>query len=124
MAEPYIEEFLFRGRDPDNEPDKEAAWHVSVAQFVETVGGVQQVSTGPLSAAKALAAGYDLTDVITGINAEIMLQAEALREMVAVLETERDTLRERASALEVERSALRAEVASAKAALATLVEIA
>lgn len=86
MANPYIVEFLFRGRAPgDATPN---AWHVILG--VDDVDGFGQPrhTEQILNVADATAAGYDLAAIVSGINAAALADAEALRAQVAQLEAQ------------------------------------
>lgn len=74
----YVEEFLYRGRDPVNEPGKDAAYHVVLAQFVTGPDDKQQVMrTPPMTPAQAVKAGFALERILGDIAASALLDRDA-----------------------------------------------
>lgn len=72
MSSPYIEEFLYRGRDAQNE-EGEPTYHVVMAQFIDAPDGSKQIiRTNPMSPTKALEAGFSIESIIGQIAAEAL----------------------------------------------------
>lgn len=92
----YVEEFLYRGRDPEHERGQESTFHVTLAQFVQGPDGKhQQLRAGPLTPEQAVEKGFGLPRILDEIA------------QVAILE--RDAERARAERAEAERDAAKAE---------------
>lgn len=74
----YIEEFTFRGRDPENEPKQPAAYHVVLAQFETDFSGVKrQRKSDPLSAKQADDLGFPLQRILDEITAQALRDKDA-----------------------------------------------
>jgi len=113
MSEPFLYEFLYRGRAPGAaEPP---AWHVMLAQSVTPPGGgpAQVVASGALSPAQAEAAGFPLPTLLAAINASIMADRDAKAAALSKVEGERDALRGQLAAVTAERDTLRKAALSA-----------
>lgn len=99
MSEPYLYEFLYRGRPAGSaEPP---AWHVVIGQHVTPPGAAeaQFVASGPLTPAQADAAGFPLPAVLAGIDAAALAGRDAaLAERDAAVAA-RDALAARLAAL-------------------------
>lgn len=107
MSEPYLYEFLYRGRPAGSaEPP---AWHVVLGQSVTPPGAAhaQFVASGALTPAQAEAAGFPLAAVLAGIDAAALtgrdaalVEAEAARRERDAAVSERDALAAQLAALE------------------------
>ncbi len=107
MSEPYLYEFLYRGR-PTGDPQP-PAWHVVIGQHVMPPGAAeaQFVSSGALTPAQAEAAGFPLPSILDGIAAAAIAErdaavadAEAARRERDVALAERDALVDQIKALQ------------------------
>ncbi|MFE1601644.1 hypothetical protein [Methylobacterium sp. ID0610] len=108
MSDPFLYEFLFRGRPP-GDPEL-PAWHVVIGQYVSLPGSEPQfVSSGPLTPEKAQAAGFPLDVVIGDLATAAMVGRDALAAELATARQERDAAVERADALEAQLDAIQAE---------------
>lgn len=99
MGEPYLYEFLYRGRPPGSA--EAPAWHVVLARSVVLpgTGEVQVVPSGALTPAQAEAAGFPLAMVLSGIDAAALAGCEAAVAEAAGLRRERDALAAQLAAL-------------------------
>lgn len=109
MGEPYLYEFLYRGRPAGSA--EAPAWHVVVGQYVTPPGAQepQFVASGALTPAQAEAAGFPLSAVLAGIDAAALAGRDAAAAEAAALRRERD-------ALVVERDGLAGQLAALEAA--------
>ncbi|WP_279357848.1 hypothetical protein [Methylobacterium indicum] len=108
MSEPYLYEFLYRGRPAGSA--EAPAWHVVLGRHVTPPGATeaQFVASGALSPAQAEAAGFPLSAVLAGIDAAALAGRDAAVAEAAALRRERD-------ALIGERDALAAQLAAREA---------
>jgi hypothetical protein len=112
MSEPYLYEFLYRGRPTGSaEPP---AWHVVVGQQVQPPGAAepQFVSSAALTPAQAEAAGFPLSDILSGINAAALSACEAAQADAAAARQERDALAAQIAALRAEQPVTDTEAAA------------
>ncbi|OAS22836.1 hypothetical protein [Methylobacterium platani] len=123
MGEPYLYEFLYRGRPAGSaEPP---AWHVVIGQHVTPPGAseAQFVASGALTPAQADAAGFPLAAVLAGIDAAALSgrdaavseAAESRRARDAAVAEAQAARRGRDAAAE-ERDALATQLAAVQAA--------
>lgn len=70
---PYVYEFLYRGADP-GDPDAAPAWHV----IMRALPGENWPGERMFNMDQAVAAGFELPDLIAGINAAALAQADRL----------------------------------------------
>lgn len=105
----YVEEFLFRGRCPDNEADKQAAYHVVLAQFVAGPdGSTQLLRTQPLTPEQADAKGFPLGKIVGEIAANAMRDKDAADKAAAVARDKAETASaEKAAAVQERDEALK-----------------
>ncbi|WP_058618621.1 hypothetical protein [Methylobacterium indicum] len=108
MSEPYLYEFLYRGRPAGSA--EAPAWHVVLGRHVTPPGATeaQFVASGALSPAQAEAAGFPLSAVLAGIDAAALAGRDAAVAEAAALRRERD-------ALAGERDGLAAQLAAREA---------
>ncbi|MEN3236442.1 MULTISPECIES: hypothetical protein [Methylobacterium] len=108
MGEPYLYEFLYRGRPAGSA--EAPAWHVVIGQHVTPPGAAeaQFVASGALTPAQAEAAGFPLSAVLAGIDAAALAGRDAAAAEAAALRRERD-------ALVVERDGLAGQLAAREA---------
>ncbi len=108
MSEPYLYEFLYRGRPAGSA--EAPAWHVVLGRHVTPPGATeaQFVASGALSPAQAEAAGFPLSVVLAGIDAAALAGRDAAVAEAAALRRERD-------ALAGERDGLAAQLAAREA---------
>ncbi len=108
MSEPYLYEFLYRGRPAGSA--EAPAWHVVLGRSVTPPGATeaQFVASGALSPAQAEAAGFPLSAVLAGIEAAALAGRDAAVAEAAALRRERD-------ALAGERDSLAAQLAAREA---------
>ncbi|WP_207179909.1 hypothetical protein [Methylobacterium indicum] len=108
MSEPYLYEFLYRGRPAGSA--EAPAWHVVLGRHVTPLGATeaQFVASGALSPAQAEAAGFPLSAVLAGIDAAALAGRDAAVAEAAALRRERD-------ALAGERDGLAAQLAAREA---------
>ena len=113
MGEPYLYEFLYRGRPAGSA--EAPAWHVVIGQHVTPPGAAeaQFVASGALTPAQAEAAGFPLSAVLAGIDAAALAGRDAAAAEAAALRRERD-------ALVVERDGLAGQLAAREAPAAEL----
>lgn len=71
---PYVYEFLYRGTDPDD-PSAAPAWHV----VMRGLDGLTWPGERIFNMSQAEGAGFALPDVIAGINAATLVEADRLR---------------------------------------------
>lgn len=109
----WIEEFLFRGKDPDS--GQKPAWHVVLASKVDDGFGGTQILTRMMGVAEAEAAGYPLVSLIATMNAETLKTSDSLstqlktaQQSLTDITTERDGLSEQVLSLAAENAALKA----------------
>ncbi|WP_162596312.1 hypothetical protein [Methylobacterium sp. 17Sr1-1] len=109
MSEPYLYEFLYRGRPAGSAAAP--AWHVVLGQSVTPPGAAEPhfVTSGALTPAQAEAAGFPLSAVLAGIDAAALAGRDAAVAEAAALRCERD-------AAVAERDALAAQLAAREAA--------
>lgn len=87
----YVEEFLYRGRDPEHERGQESTFHVTLAQFVEGPDGKrQQLKAGPLTPEQAVEKGFALPRILDEIAQTALLERDAAKARAEKAETERD----------------------------------
>lgn len=90
MGVPYVEEFMFRGRDPVAEPGMLGVYHVTLAQwFDDPVMGPQQRTRGPLTPEQATALGYPLNKILGDVAAQAARDVAILEERLKVLAEEK-----------------------------------
>ncbi len=120
MGEPYLYEFLYRGR-PAGSADA-PAWHVVIGQHVTPPGAseAQFVASGALTPAQAEAAGFPLSAVLAGIDAAALAGRDAAAAEAAALRRERDALVVERDGLVVERDGLAGQLAAREAPAAEL----
>ncbi len=113
MGEPYLYEFLYRGRPAGSA--EAPAWHVVIGQHVTPPGAAeaQFVASGALTPVQAEAAGFPLSAVLAGIDAAALAGRDAAAAEAAALRRERD-------ALAAERDGLVAQLAAREAAAQAL----
>ncbi len=100
MSEPYLYEFLYRGRPVGDE--QPPSWHVIIGQYVTPPGAreAQFVASGALTPAQAEGAGFPLSAVLAGIDAAALAGRDtALAERDAAV-AERDALAAQLAALQ------------------------
>ena len=100
MSEPYLYEFLYRGRPAGSaEPP---AWHVVLGQHVTPPGArePQFVASGALTPAQAQAAGFPLSAVLAGIDAAALAGRDAAMAERDAAVAERDALAAQLAALQ------------------------
>lgn len=85
-CDPYLYEFLFRGRAPGD--DTPAAWHVKIETRVEVGGGHVVPHERILNMQQAIDEGWDLKKIGAAINTDALSELEDVRSKVAVLEEE------------------------------------
>lgn len=91
MANPYLEEFTFRGRCPAHEAGTEAAYHVVIAQWIDGIDGkAKQVKTDALTPAQADGLGFTLNRVLGDIAAAAVRDRDAALSAKAAAEEQRD----------------------------------
>lgn len=103
----YVYEFLYRGR-----PNGESAYHVVLADVVNTLGRDQHVESNALTPEQAEARGFPLKAVLAEINTVVMAERDQALADKAAAERERDIAvadkeaaeRERDQALAVDRA--------------------
>lgn len=89
MGKVYVEEFLFRGRCPDCEPDKAGDYHVILAEFVKGPDGAATVvRSAPMTPAQAEAAGFNLSKIVSSVLGQMSRDLENAK-------IARDNLRQR-----------------------------
>ncbi|WP_288587443.1 hypothetical protein [uncultured Methylobacterium sp.] len=129
MDQPYLYEFLYRGRPAGS--TEAPAWHVIVGQQVTLPGAseAQFVTSGALTPAQAEAAGFPLSAVLDGIDAAALAgrdaavaDAEAARTDAETARRERDAALAEAQAAGLGRDAAVAERDVLAAQLASLKE--
>ncbi|AWB24197.1 hypothetical protein DA075_27705 [Methylobacterium currus] len=100
MSDPYLYEFLYRGRPAGS--TEAPAWHVVLGQHVTPPGAVeaQFVSSGALTPAQAEAAGFPLSAVLAGIDAAALAGRDAALAEAAAARQERDALAAQLAALQ------------------------
>lgn len=87
MGAVYVEEFLYRGRPPNDL--RPPAWHIVLFENV----GESEVDKQPhyrshtLNVTQAEAAGYPLPKLIDAINSEALKEIERMRVVIGQLET-------------------------------------
>lgn len=81
----YVYEFLWRGR-----PDGEVAYHVILAEEVDTLGKKTHVESDVLTPERAEAMGFSLKTVIKEINAAALVARDRAIAEKEKAETERD----------------------------------
>ncbi|SEO99818.1 hypothetical protein SAMN04487843_105366 [Methylobacterium sp. ap11] len=115
MSEPYLYEFLYRGRPAGSA--EAPAWHVVIGQHVTPpcAAEAQFVSSGALTPAQADAAGFPLSAVLDGIEAAALAGRDAALAEAAALRRERDGLAAERDGLAVERDGLAAQLAAREA---------
>jgi hypothetical protein len=134
MGEPFLYEFLYRGR-PAGDP-QDPAWHVVLGQHVAPPGATeaQFVQSGALTPEQAAAAGFPIAAVLDGINAAALTGRDAARTEAARLrheaeaasaaavasveaaQRERDAAATARDMVTAERDELRAQLAALQAA--------
>ena len=83
MANPYIHEFLFRGR-----PNGATEFHVYLGAVVDdpfTGEPMDPVLNGPLTLEQAAEKGFPLPSIIASINAQALNELSAARAEIEVL---------------------------------------
>lgn len=88
MANTWIDEFLFRGRDPHDK--RPPAWHLVVKAKSTDGFGRPTVSERQLNMAAADKEGYTLPQIIAGINTSLMAEVEALNAQIVEIAAARD----------------------------------
>lgn len=106
----FVEEFLYRGRDPDSgEP---GAWHVVIGEYVKGAGSKHLVKS-LLSMEQAQKNGHALPEILSDINANALIQAEEAARKLETLQIEHTELLE-------EHAQLQTQVAQVNTALEAL----
>jgi hypothetical protein len=83
----YVYEFLWRGR-----PDGEVAYHVILADEVDTFGKKSHVESGVLTPEQAEEMGFPLAAIIDNINAAALKARDQAIAEKSVVEEDRDRL--------------------------------
>lgn len=116
MSEPYLYEFLYRGRPAGSaEPP---AWHVVLGQSVTPPGGGAPyfVASGALTPAQAEEAGFPLSAVLAGIDAAALAGQDTARAEAKAARGERDAALVARDAAMAARDGLVAQLAALQAA--------
>lgn len=109
MPNIYVEEFLFRGRDPRT--GAPPAWHVSIGELPPDGWDGPPKSTGPMAPTRAEALhGVTLATIVDEIAAAAVLRASELEDEVSSLRAQLEAAREEVSSLNQRLKALKAGV--------------
>lgn len=114
MGEPYLYEFLYRGRPPGSaEPP---AWHVVLGRHVTAPDAreAQFVASAALAPAQAEAAGFPLAAVLAGIDGAALAGRDAALAEAEAARRERDAVMAERDALAVQLAALQPAPAPAE----------
>lgn len=87
----YLEEFLYRGRAPDD--PREPAYHVILGEVGQDGFGQRTIALSPaLTPDQAREAGFPLPAIVEAVNADLMDQNVSLLARIAELEAERNAM--------------------------------
>ncbi|TNC14935.1 hypothetical protein FF100_04995 [Methylobacterium terricola] len=114
MDQPFLYEFLYRGRPAGSA--EAPAWHVILGQYVTLPGASnpQFTDSGALTPAQAEAAGYPLATVLAGIDAAALAGRDAALAEAEAARQERDAATADAAVARGERDAATADTAKAR----------
>lgn len=100
MGQPFLYEFLYRGRPAGSA--EAPAWHVMIGQHVTPPGAAeaQFVASGALTPAQAEAAGFPLSAVLAEIDAAALAARDAALAEAEAARRERDALAAQLAALQ------------------------
>jgi len=95
MADPYLEEFTYRGRCSTHEAGTEAAYHVVIAQWIDGPDGrAKQIKTDALTPSQADGLGFTLNSVLGDIAVAAVRDRDAALSAKVAAEEQRDAAQE------------------------------
>jgi alkylation response protein AidB-like acyl-CoA dehydrogenase len=90
-CKPYLYEFLYRGRAPDD--DEQPAWHVAIETRLDAGHGNVVPHVRTLGIAQAAKEGWHLSKISEAINFATLAELELARARIVELEAELEAAR-------------------------------